>query len=335
MNYIKMSPIVGMSGYGGGATALPFSGGAAASPWGDRGIMGGGQNSNDQNELMSEYINIASAGNSSDFGNLTVARYTIGACSDSSRAVFCGGKTDSQTDKEEMDYYTVSTTSNASDFGNMSQAGDGIACTADINARGIMQGGTYYSPSSGGQISWAEIYYFNIANATGGSMGSTFGDATQNRAQHGECTDGVYAVWAGASYAETSNNIMDYVTIQTTGNAQDFGDLISGRSALSGAGNATRGVFAGGWGDKEDMEYITIASAGNASEFGNMHTSAYRYASMTNGTRAVWAGGNGDGGGDPKINNIQYIAIDTTGNGSDFGDLSDQRGSWQGASGNA
>ena len=48
MNYIKMSPIAGMSGYGGGATALPFSGGAPANTgkWqGARGLLAGGYDS--------------------------------------------------------------------------------------------------------------------------------------------------------------------------------------------------------------------------------------------------------------------------------------------------
>ena len=334
MNYIKMSPIAGMSGYGGGATALPFSGGSIPYPWGDRGVVGGGTLSNGNLAQTCQYINIASAGNSSDFGQLTVDRYFPGCVSDSTWAVFCGGKTDSQTDKEEMDYFTIASASNATDFGNLAQAADGIACTGDMT-RGLMANGTWYASGSGNQIPMTEIFYFTHGNATGGSHGSTFGNATQARALHGACSDGIYAVFAGGSYTGTSNDIIDYVTIQTTGNAQDFGDLISGRSSLSGASHATRGVFGGGWGDTSDMEYITIASPGNASEFGDMHVGRYRYAGMTNGSRAVWAGGNQSGSGDPHINSMEYITIDNTGNGSDFGDLDYAKSFLQGASGNA
>ena len=42
--------------------------------------------------------------------------------------------------------------------------------------------------------------------------------------------------------------IIDYVTIATTGNAQDFGDLTQARASgiWSAASNSLRGVFAGG-----------------------------------------------------------------------------------------
>jgi hypothetical protein len=40
---------------------------------------------------------------------------------------------------------------------------------------------------------------------------------------------------------------MDYITIATTGNAVDFGDLTVARHNLAGVSNATRGVFGGGY----------------------------------------------------------------------------------------
>ena len=41
-------------------------------------------------------------------------------------------------------------------------------------------------------------------------------------------------------------------------------------------------------------------------------------SATSNNTRGIFAGGNTDGG---VTNKIQYITIDTTGNASDFGDL--------------
>ena len=41
-------------------------------------------------------------------------------------------------------------------------------------------------------------------------------------------------------------NVINYITISTTGNAQDFGDLTSAKRTLVGASNSTRGLFAGG-----------------------------------------------------------------------------------------
>jgi hypothetical protein len=39
---------------------------------------------------------------------------------------------------------------------------------------------------------------------------------------------------------------MDYITIATTGNAVDFGDLTVARYFVGGVSNPTRGVFGGG-----------------------------------------------------------------------------------------
>ena len=70
-------------------------------------------------------------------------------------------------------------------------------------------------------------------------------------------------------------NIIDYITIDTTGNATDFGDLTVSRYNPGATSNNTRAVFCGG-GDGTDakttMDYITIASTGNATDFGDMVT---------------------------------------------------------------
>ena len=59
---------------------------------------------------------------------------------------------------------------------------------------------------------------------------------------------------------------LDFVTIASTGDATDFGDLDNGRRYVRGLANQTRGVFAGGVapGPTTVIQYITIASTGNA-----------------------------------------------------------------------
>jgi hypothetical protein len=42
------------------------------------------------------------------------------------------------------------------------------------------------------------------------------------------------------------SNVMDYITIATTGNAIDFGDLTVARESAAGVSNGTRGVTGGG-----------------------------------------------------------------------------------------
>ena len=64
-----------------------------------------------------DYITIASAGNASDFGDLTTNRNGTGALSNSTRGVWGAGETPSTVNT--MDYVTLATTGNAIDFGDM------------------------------------------------------------------------------------------------------------------------------------------------------------------------------------------------------------------------
>ena len=72
-------------------------------------------------------------------------------------------------------------------------------------------------------------------------------------------------------YAVT--NVIDYITIATTGNSADFGDLTVSAYTGQGLSNGSRGVFAGGQNTPTNLnsiQYVTIASTGNAQDFGNL-----------------------------------------------------------------
>ena len=75
------------------------------------------------------------------------------------------------------------------------------------------------------------------------------------------------------------SNVIDFVTISTLGNAQDFGDTTVAVNSLASASNSTRGLHAGGRTGspvsealKNDIGFITIESAGNATDFGDLVT---------------------------------------------------------------
>ena len=128
--------------------------------------------------------------------------------------------------------------------------------------------------------------------------------------------------WQSApSYVAT----MDYVTISSLGNAQNFGELTVARGFISAVAGPVRGISGGGEGVAPDsarsdtMEYYTIQSAGAAKEFGDLNNAfGYGGAAASNATRALHAGGYV---GPANSNVIDYITMATTGNASDFGDL--------------
>ena len=80
---------------------------------------------------------------------------------------------------------------------------------------------------------------------------------------------------------------IDYVTISTTGNAADFGDLTgvstnSDAYHIGGAYNATRGCFHYG-GSQNTITYVTLATTGNSADFGDQLTTNNLYARGASG----------------------------------------------------
>jgi hypothetical protein len=68
------------------------------------------------------YITIASTGGATDFGDLTVKRYSNASCSSKTVAVCAGGTDDIVSHYNVIDKVTIATTGNASDFGDLTVA---------------------------------------------------------------------------------------------------------------------------------------------------------------------------------------------------------------------
>ena len=66
-------------------------------------------------------------------------------------------------------------------------------------------------------------------------------------------------------------NSIEYVTIATTGNSTDFGDLLSTMQVSAGCGDGRRGLFGGNAQNNNNViQYITISTPGNATDFGDL-----------------------------------------------------------------
>jgi hypothetical protein len=112
---------------------------------------------------------------------------------------------------------------------------------------------------------------------------------------------------------------IDYITIASTGNATDFGDMLSANRDGAAFSSDTRGIYGGG-SSTNVIQYITIASTGNMTDFGDLG------AAMGNGG----TGGSSNTRGlftmlSNSDNRIEYVTIASTGNASDFGDLTEAR----------
>jgi hypothetical protein len=155
---------------------------------------------------------------------------------------------------------------------------------------------------------------------------SDFGDLSVARSSPAACSNDTRAVIGGGyhgNHPEYYSNTIDYVTIASTGNASDFGNLTGSRRYPKATASTTYGYFAGGYDTSNNLvnniDYITIASTGNASDFGDLTENSINGGGGASSTRGIFAAGrHGDGNG---YNMIEYITFSTSGNATDFGDL--------------
>ena len=290
---------------------------------GARGVFGGGRTGPSSTNTI-DYITISSTGNALDFGDLTVNTFELGACSSSTRGLMFGGRGPAYVNT--IQYVTISSTGNTADFGDLVSTQVFVSGVSN-STRGVMMGGLIETPYAGGTNN---IDYVTIAS-TGNAQ--DFGNLSFNYPgglnQISSSTRGFFAAGLaphngppGAPSAPTlSTNVIQYITIASLGNSQDFGDMQQATIYNSGCSNATRGVYAGNsTSPSSKIEFITMASLGNTVTFGNLTSSKHAMSACASSTRGVW------GGGDSYINNIEYVTILTQGNTVDFGDLQSGRG---------
>ena len=292
-----------------------------------RGITGGGFVSPSSQNVM-DFIEIASAGNAQDFGDLTVILRNIATCASSTRGTFAGGQSPSNSDV--ICFTTISSSGGANDFGNLREAmtnsNDGVLSD---NTRGIiLYGGPTSLPAIVGQ---GTLDFITIAT-TGDS--SAFGElsvARRHTATMASPTRGVFATGKNDT-TSTYLKVIDFVIIQTQGTAVTFGEIsTNGREQAVGAGNKTRGLIAGGLNSPtpfQSIDFITLATEGNGQDFGDLSANRFGMASMSNSTRASFAAGNTPS----NTNTIEFVAIASLSNASDFGDLTVARTVPQGLS---
>ena len=126
----------------------------------------------------------------------------------------------------------------------------------------------------------------------------------------------------GGGYTPTAVNTIDYITIESAGNAIDFGDLTyTDNNVCSSTASRTRGMWFGGGTEpnleNDNINYVTIASTGDAADFGNLTQARRGSAAVASATRAVICGGRTP----TVVNTMDYVTMASTGNAVDFGDI--------------
>jgi len=291
-----------------------------------RGVVAGGRDASNPAVDTMDLIEITTAGNATDFGNLSDGgRDYPAGCASPTRGIFFGGTEPGF--RNIIDFVTISSSGGANDFGDMLV--EPLAGFSLSNATRGIHGGGLLAPTPA--YTKSNLIEFITIASTGDA--SNFGDLTEFNSAAATCaspTRGIFNQGSVPTYKKT----IEFITIATQGNATRFGESSkAGAGAPMGASSTTRGVFAGGQFDNpypqtNIIDFITIATEGNAQDFGDLTAARSHGSGLSNSIRGCFAGGSSPN----KTNVIEFVTIASTGNASDFGDLTLARQSQNGAS---
>ena len=249
-----------------------------------RGVWAGGQtNSPVVYDNTIDFVTFSSTGNASNFGDLSNRLIGNSQLSNNIRGLSFSGNAD-PANITQIDAITMAVESNAFDFGDLSQFRNGIGACASTT-RGLMVAGTV-SPSRVNTVEFVTIM------STGDSQ--DFGDlAVTTNAGNTKLYNAICAsnatraiVFNGKDTANNSTNTIQYITMATTGNSIEFGDVTSGYQQMGGS-SPTRAVIASGVGDpgsaQNIIEFVQIATTGNAKDFGDCTSRDENLGACSNG----------------------------------------------------
>lgn len=292
-------PIIASRG-GGSTSGFGFL--SAGLPAGIGLVSGGTAPSHTQNI---DELQLRTTGTATDFGDLTTSfNENNSGCSSSTRGLTGGSVSPGNPGTASIDYSTFATSGNATYFGDL-----------------VVAGGERGNNMSGVSNETRGIFYgaFNSYTAGPSAEPDTFADKA-----------------------------IQYVTIASTGNSSDFGDLIKAKyGSNQGCSSPTRGIMYGGtyyggpsFGQPQTtrptnvIEYITISSTGNSADFGDLSNLAEGNGAGSSSTRGVLGLGTAGATFPPTNfnNTVEYITIASTGNTTDFGDMTVTAGKRNGTS---
>ena len=210
-----------------------------------------------------------------------------------------------------IDFITITTTGNAQDFGDLTIQ-KGFMAAAGSKTRAVFS--RSYNGSGNNTMDFVTIA--NQGNAL------DFGDATTTAWSPAGCGDSTRGLFGGGA---PDTNFAEFITFASQGNATDFGNLYTARD-MGALSNSTRGLFGGGKpnGEVDTIHYVTIQSLADSVDFGNLTSVRFGATGCSSSTRGIFAAGTRF----PSpfslqgSNNIDFVTIASTGNATDFGDLS-------------
>lgn len=223
----------------------------------------------------------------------------------------------------DIDYFNIATTGNATKWGDADgDAAQYAAFSISDRTRGVFGGGNDTSGHSG------EVKTNFITIASEGAV-TDFGDLSAAvvgaaKGLNGNSTRGLISGGNG--------NTIEYITIQTTGNFNNFGDLAvstNGVDNVAGFCNSVKSFQAGGThasgassGSTDAIGYVHTATLGNSAHFGDLSAARWHICGASNSVRGILWNGMNPSSGATGTNIIEYLELSSLGDAVDFGDTS-------------
>ena len=205
----------------GGRGRLVFVGGFYPSPHANIGTL--------------DTVEIATIGNATDFGDLTVVRTAKQMGSSGTRGILAAGYFPGTASYPAIDYITFQSGGGANEFGDLILDRAGGAGVGD-GIRGVLAGGEV--PASPYHM-YKTIDFVTIATTGNSNSFGELATAANTDSSVADRTRGVICCTntlepGNSSPNTTRTNIMEFITTAVGGTAQDFGDLTIDRRTGNG-----------------------------------------------------------------------------------------------------
>ena len=206
-----------------------------------RGLFAGGYSPN-RNTI--DYVEINTLGNALDFGDLFTGNYYGSGCASPVRGMLQGNNNGTSSSYGKYQYVTIASKGNSTEWGEPVYLST-VSSFASNSVRGVKAGG------ANAENPWFTVIVKSIEYITIASTGSAeyFGELTRFRSNSfNGCSTSTRAVFCGGSGdtadspSATLMNSCEFVTIASSGNAQDFGDLSEPRRSMGQCSDSHGGL---------------------------------------------------------------------------------------------
>ena len=211
-----------------------------------------------------------------------------------------------------IDYWDFTTLGNASDFGDDLHYIAASSCTAGAGRGFII---------SGNEQGFLTANIRTILTATLGNA-SQYGDI--GVAKQDTCADNDADRMFVSGFTSTDNRI-EYKSIESSANTADFGDITDNDyQSMGAASNGIRGFFMGGNGNNGRTNRIcsiVIQTTGNATDWGDLAIACMNTKACGNDSRVLHCRGRNSTFA--EFSEIYYFDTSSAGNASSFGNMGD------------